>query len=70
MASMWRKTGDNLKNGAILGALMGIGIIFGEKIIGWLNKTIPENWLYFGNLSIQIYLIVLLAIIGYMVDRK
>ena len=70
MASMWRKTGDNLKNGTFFGVLMAIGIVFGEKIIDWLNKTIPENWLYFGDLSIPVYLIILLAIVGYSVDRK
>jgi len=70
MTSMWRKTGDDLKNGTFLGALMGVGIVFGEKIIPWLNKTIPENWVYLAEWSIPVYLIVLLAIIGYFIDRK
>jgi len=70
MASMWRKTGDNLKNGTILGALMGIGIVFGEKIINWLTKILPENWLYLGDWSVPIYIILLSAIVGYFVDRK
>ncbi len=70
MANIWRKTGDNLKNGAILGALMGLGIVFGEKIISWLTKIIPETWLYLGSWSVPIYLIGLSAIVGYFVDRK
>lgn len=70
MASMWRHMGDCLKNGAFFGALAAVGIIFGEKIIDWLTKTIPENWIYLGNWSIPIYLIVILAITGYIVDRK
>lgn len=70
MASMWRKTGDNLKNGTILGALMAIGIVFGEGIMNFLSNNFPEQWLYFGNWSIPIYLIVLLTVIGYFIDRK
>lgn len=70
MAGIWRKSGDSLKNGTILGILMAVGIVFGEKIIDWLNKTVPENWIYLGDWSVPIYLIIVLAITGYFVDRK
>jgi len=70
MTSIWRKTGDNLKNGTILGTLMAIGIVFGEKIMNFLSNNFPEQWLYLGNWSVPIYLIVALTITGYFIDRK
>lgn len=70
MANMWRKTGDNLKNGTYFGALMGIGIVFGERIMNFLGNNFPKDWMYLGNLSVPIYLIIALAITGYFIDRK
>lgn len=70
MASIWRKTGDNLKNGAILGALFGAAIVWGAPIYSFLLINIPAAWLQIGSYSMQIYLIVFGAMIGYWVDRK
>ena len=70
MASVWRKTGDNLQNGTILGALFGITIVWGEQIYDWIVGVVPLNWLYLGEMSIPIYLITIGALGGYFIDRK
>lgn len=69
MAGFWQRGSDNLKNGTVLGALMGAGIAFGEKITDYLSGIIPSKWLYLGDWSITVYLIVALALVGYFIDR-
>lgn len=70
MTTFWRKTGDNLQNGTILGSLFGASIAWGSGIYDWVVEIVPTTWLYFGDYSIPIYLIAIGALIGYFVDRK
>lgn len=69
MASLWRRGSDSLKNGVALGIICALGIIFGEKIMNFLGNNFPKDFMYLGNWSVQVYLIVLFMIIGYIVDR-
>ncbi len=69
MAKFWRKGADNLRNGAVLGAIAGFIIWQGAGIYTWLLETIPPAWYVLGDLSLPIYLIVVGALVGYMVDR-
>lgn len=69
MASLWRKTGDNLKNGTILGGLFALGIVFGERIMNFLGNNFPKECMYFGDWSIAVYLIGVGLIAGYIIDR-
>lgn len=70
MTSFWKKTGDNLQNGTILGALFGAAIVWGGGIYDWIVEMVPLNWLLIGDLSIPLYLVGAGALIGYIVDRK
>ena len=70
MTTFWKKTGDNLQNGAILGALFGASIAWGAGIYDWIVGVVPLTWLYFGDYSIQLYLVLVGALVGYLVDRQ
>jgi len=70
MTTFWRRTGDNLKNGTILGGLFALGIIFGERIMNFLGNNFPKEWMFFGDWSVTICLVVTGLIIGYIIDRK
>ena len=68
--TMWQKGKDSLKNGFVLGALLGAAIAWGNKLYSWLLITIPSSWLVLGSWSLPVYLIVLFGIVGYWIDRK
>ena len=70
MTSFWKKAGDNLQNGTILGALFGAVIVWGSGIYDWVAGVVPTTWLYLGDYSIPVYLIVTGALIGYFIDKK
>jgi len=61
---------DNLKNGTFLGALFGLAIVWGDKFYDWLTLSMPSSWMYLGELSLPVYIIVAGALIGYFVDRR
>ncbi len=68
--ALWKRGLDNLKNGTVLGALFGISIAYGRYLYNWLLLNIPTSWMYFGDLSIPIYLAIIGAGVGYFVDRS
>jgi len=67
--AIWKKAKDNLMNGAILGAVMGLAIVYSDKVIAFIEKTIPETYRYLGAWSIPLYIIGGLALVGYILDR-
>lgn len=68
--AIWKKAKDNLMNGAILGGVLGAAIVWSDKVIEFVEDTIPTNWLVLGSTwSIPVYIIGGLALIGYLLDR-
>ena len=65
----WKKAKDNLMNGAILGLFTGTAIVYGTKILGWIEGIIPESIRYLGEWSIPVYVILGFGLIGYALDR-
>jgi hypothetical protein len=65
-----KKGSDNLKNGIVLGGLFGAAIVWGNLIYSWVQTIIPSSWLVLGSFSLPVYLIVLGAIVGYIIDFK
>ena len=70
MASqIWKKGTDSLKNGLVLGALLGAMIVWGAQIYSWLIINVPTAWLILGEWSLPIYIIGVGALAGYIIDR-
>jgi len=66
----WNASGrDKIKNGGVLGGLLGLAIWQGANIYSWLIINIPTAWLKLGEFSLPIYLIIGGAIIGLIVDK-
>jgi len=69
-SNFWTKTGkDTLHNGAVLGALLAAAVIWGNIVYDWLIGVIPAEWLILGEFSLPVYLLVVGALLGYVVDR-
>ena len=66
--ALWRSTGDNLKNGTILGMLMALAMIWGNKVYSWLLINVPSAWT--SVIPLWAYLIIIFGIVGYWIDRK
>lgn len=66
---LWKKGKDKLDNGAILGAISGALIYFGEDVVAFLQETIPESAKFMGEWSLLIYSIGGFALLGYILDR-
>lgn len=66
--AFWRKTGDNLKNGTVLGIIVALAMVWGNNVYSWLLISVPPLWTQ--TIPLWLYLIVLGALIGYFVDRK
>jgi len=69
MANFWKQGKDTLHNGAVLGALLGIAIIWGNTILAKIEELIPTAWEVLGEYSIPVYVIAAGALLGYAVDR-
>ena len=73
MASIWRKTGDNLKNGTILGVLFGFliassSIVWIQSLITTVVNFIPLNYHF---QYIEYFIMASIGgVIGYFVDRR
>lgn len=70
MATFWRRGTDNLKNGTILGGIFGLVIVFGQAIYDFFVDIIPESWIFLGSWSIPVYLVLVGALLGYIIDRS
>lgn len=67
MAGFWVHLGDNLKNGTILGMIVAVTMIWGNKVYSWLLINVPPSWT--SAIPLWAYLLVLGGIIGYLIDR-
>jgi len=70
MTKIFKKAQDNLANGAIFGAAVGVLVVYGQKVYEWLVPLIPEAATTFaGDFSIPIMVIGAFALTGYLLDR-
>ena len=67
--AIFRKARDNLANGAVLGGLLGVAIVWGDTVLGWIEGIIPEAGIVLGEWSIPIYVIGAGILLGYAIDR-
>ncbi len=68
--TFWKSSArDKVKNGLVVGSLMGLAVVFGERIFNLIANNMPKEWFLFGNITPQIYIVVLFAVIGYIVDK-
>ncbi len=70
MASLWKRGSDSLKNGVVLGGILGLAIWKGASIYSWLIENIPQSWMKLGEFSLPIYLILAGMLVGYIIDRQ
>ena len=66
---IWKKAKDNLMNGAIFGALVGLAFAYGDKVTSFIQKLLPDSLLIFGSFSLAIYTVAIFTLIGYFLDR-
>jgi len=70
MTKFWKSSlKDKAKNGLIIGSLMGLSVVFGERIFNLIANNMPKEWFFFGDITPQIFIIILFAIIGFIVDK-
>lgn len=71
MGNLLKKGSDNLLNGTILGAILGLAIVYGDKILAEVTKIIPSSWYLFESTTLSLALILggAGALIGYILDR-
>ncbi len=68
--TFWKSSArDKVKNGFVVGSLMGLAVVFGERIFNLIANNMPKEWFLFGNITPQIYIVILFAVIGYIVDK-
>ena len=68
--TFWKSSArDKVKNGVVVGGLMGLAVVFGERIFNFIANSMPKEWFLFGNTTPQIYIVILFAVMGYIVDK-
>lgn len=69
--SFWRKGGDTLHDGTILGAIAGALLIWGNQVSDWIVGILPESATTFAGDTFSLPIIFIGAgmVIGYIVDR-
>lgn len=67
--SFWKSGKDTLQNGAILGAVAGLLMFYGDKVVNFVTGWIPSKYMYFGDLSLLIYSVGIFSLVGYLLDR-
>ena len=63
---------NRLKDGMVLGGIFGASLAFpqiGESVVTFLNNTLPGSWLFAGEWSVPIYVILTGLLIGVIVDK-
>jgi hypothetical protein len=66
MGNFWKSSmRDNAKNGTILGLFLGICIIFGVQIYGFIVSIFPHA----SPLALKAGILVVALIIGYIIDK-
>jgi predicted acylesterase/phospholipase RssA len=70
MSNFWRSsTKDKVKNGFFAGGLMGLAVVFGERIFNFIANIMPNNWFLFGDITPQIFIVIAFAILGFIFDK-
>ena len=69
MAELMKRGRDSLTNGVVLGAVIGAMIVWGDKVLGFIEGIVPSNWIVLGVWSVPLYVIGAGALIGYIIDR-
>lgn len=66
--AFWRQMGDNLKNGTILGMVVALAMMWGNKVYSWLLINVPAAWT--NTIPLWAYLLAIGAVVGYVIDRR
>lgn len=72
MAGLLKKGSDSLLNGALLGGILGTGIIFGEKVVDFVVTKLPDKMLILNmtpDTAAKVYIIAAAVLLGYIFDR-
>lgn len=72
MAGLFKKGSDSLLNGAVLGGLLGVGIIFGEKVVEFVTTKLPDKMLILNMVpetAAKVYIVAAALLLGYIFDR-
>jgi hypothetical protein len=72
MAGFFKKGSDGLLNGAILGGLLGVGIIFGEKVVEFVTTKLPAKMVILDMVpetAAKVYIVAAALVLGYIFDR-
>lgn len=56
---------DKTKNGTLLGLLMGLFLLFGSQIYGFIESLFPNT----SSFGLKISILVVFTIIGYAIDK-
>lgn len=72
MANIFRKGGDQLWNGTVLGGVAGLILYYGDKLN--LSQKISDimtnkGWMFAGDWTVPIIMIGAGLVIGYVIDR-
>jgi len=71
MAELIKK--ENIVNGTVLGAAVGVAFLYGDKVreplLDFINNNLPDSLSFLGSLAIPIIVIGGLALVGYIVDK-
>jgi len=65
--SFWIRMGDSLRNGTILGVLLGASIAWGNHVYSWLLINVPALWI--STVPLWAWFIGIGGIAGYLIDR-
>jgi len=68
MAGIWQSRRDNLKNGTILGMLVAVAMIWGNKVYSWFLINAPASWTQ--TIPLWAWLMGGFALVGYIIDKK
>jgi hypothetical protein len=70
MTGFWKSSArDKIRNGGVLGGLLGFAIWKGAGIYTFLLENIPSAWLRLGEYSLPIYVIGGGIILGLIIDK-
>lgn len=68
--TFWKSSAkDKVKNGTILGAILGACIVWGDKIYSSIDSIIPSTWNFLGSFTVPAIIILVSVIVGYCIDK-
>lgn len=72
MASFWKSsTRDKALNGTLIGGLLGLAVVFAEKVVNFATEKIPTDWILIDNasLNISMYIVGAGLLLGFIADK-